>query len=110
MAPSDLSRCGSDPHREWQEDTHTWSELDCQCYVGPTDAAGFSGHEFNPFSPDGDFFRRPCGRPGVWRGLWQCGDCPDTHVALVCHECRAHHDADAAFEGGATLVWARAQW
>lgn len=82
---------------------------DCQCHVGPPIGPGFSGHEFSPVDEKGIFVRRPCARPGVWRGFWQCGGCPDTHVALVCDECRAHHDADSTAADGAKLMWIRVQ-
>lgn len=109
MALAEPPECGVDPHPEWQPSIHEGSEKDCQCHVGPPISPGFSGHEFSPFDEKGIFVRRPCGRPGVWRGLWQCGGCPDTHVALVCDECRAHHDADATAAGGAKLMWIRVQ-
>lgn len=100
---------GIDQHPEWKSSRHEWSKADCQCYVGPPTSPGLSGHEFTPFDDKGDFGRKPCARPGVWRGLWQCGGCPRSHTVLVCGECRVHHDADAATSVGATLMWVRAQ-
>lgn len=109
MTPAEQPKSDVDQHPEWQSGRHEWSEFDCQCYVGAPTSPGLSGHEFNPFDDTGHFVRRPCARPGVWRGLWQCGSCPDTHTALVCGECRAHHDADAATGTGANLMWVPAQ-
>lgn len=109
MTSAQRLRTAVDQHPEWQSGRHEWSEVDCQCYVGPPLGAGLSGHEFTPFDDMGEFVRKPCARPGAWRGLWQCGGCPDTHTVLVCDECRAHHDADAATGTGAALMWVRVQ-
>lgn len=109
MTLAEESGTGIDQHPEWHAETHEWSERDCRCYVGPPSSPGLSGHEFSPFDDKGVFVRKPCARPGLWRGLWQCGGCPDTHTVLVCDQCRSHHDADAATGVGATLMWVIAQ-
>lgn len=79
----------------------------CECYHGVPAREGFSGHEFTPFDDTGNWTRDPCQGHGVWRGLWQCGGCPNTHTVLVCAECREAHDADAATGMGAQLMWVK---
>lgn len=99
----------TDHHQEWRASVHEWSEIDCQWYFGTPTRLGLSGHEFTPFDKDGDFVRIPCARAGVWRGLWKCGGCPDTHTVLVCDQCRACHDADAETGEGALMMWVTAR-
>lgn len=97
-----------EPHPEDQTEISDVTERQCECYHGPPTRKGLSGHEFSPFDSSGRWTRDRCEAPGLWRGLWQCGACPDTHTVLVCAECRLVHDADAATGLGAQLMWVTA--
>lgn len=110
MTTSDAARFRRTAKAEANErvETYEWSEHDCQCWHGAPRQAGLSGHEFSPFNANGVADYAICRSPGVWRGLWQCGGCPDTHTTLVCDECRGFHDADAASGVGVVMMWMKA--
>lgn len=98
----------NDNHPEWTE-SHNWLPNNCECFYRVDAESTLSGHEFTPFNDRGESVSRPCARRGVWRGLWQCGSCPDTHIVLVCDVCREHHDEDSSSAIGARIVWTPAQ-
>lgn len=83
--------------------------LPCECWHGPPEREGLSGHEFSRYAGfvrDGKahgFRRVPCTQQATWRGLYSC-DQNHLHSVVICTDCKLLHDADA-LHGGTALGW-----